>query len=261
MNFDVGQLSLPRWEVDLYGDESDLRHLVKYVNTGERFFYYDGVLSQTLMVLSDFPVDADPETVISAAAVSIKELSGVLLVSRGSRSLLQIGGIMQRQKNGSRHVYATANCTARASTEVFGQVLRFNVNGDFETVPEPKPNSVLLISLTKTDAAFARVMRYAASDDANQWGGLYRTFEAIQNDFHEVGLSAEKLHLASGKEVTRFERTANSSASGDRSRHGHEKFAPPANPMALDEARAFVQSVLHGWTAYRLQRLQDAISI
>ena len=165
---------------------------------------------------------------------------------------------MQRQINGSRHVYSSAHCTARGFAEIFGQVLRPNAIGELELVPEPLPISVSLAELSRSDPAFARVMRYAASDDATQWGGLYRTFEAVQNDLQDGGLSVEKIHLASKREITRFERTANSSASGDGSRHGHEKFAPPVNPMTLDEARTFVSCVLQGWASHRLRHLRDA---
>ncbi|MDP9458250.1 MAG: hypothetical protein M3Q60_21300 [Actinomycetota bacterium] len=47
---------------------------------------------------------------------------------------------------------------------------------------------------------------------------------------------------------SRFTGTAQSREElGDEARHASEKYKPPTNPMSLNEARAFVKSVIRAW--------------
>lgn len=48
---DVAQLPLPRWEVDLHGDDRDLKHLAQYFTGDGLRIYEEGKTGQTLMVV------------------------------------------------------------------------------------------------------------------------------------------------------------------------------------------------------------------
>ena len=259
MTIDIAQLPLPRWEVDLIGDEWDLEHLAKYFNSDPQFVYRDEQLKQTFMLMGAHAPDADVEDVLSDAESVAKELSGVLKATRNSSRQIKIGGAMQRQINGTRHVYSYVSLSAHARVELTGEVLMRNSDGKPMKVAEAPPESVRLARIIKTDGNAAKIVRFSVAMDANQWTGLARTLEAIQHDLHPKGLSVEKLGWSSANEVKRFERTANSSASGDGSRHGYERYAPPSNPMNLDEARNYMQKLLRSWTTYRLSLFDDGV--
>ena len=56
---DVAQLPLPRWEVDLHGDDRDLKHLAQYFTGDGLRIYEEGKTGQTLMVAEGFSIEAD----------------------------------------------------------------------------------------------------------------------------------------------------------------------------------------------------------
>ena len=249
---DVAQLPLPRWEVDLHGDDRDLVHLVQHFNgDGLRIYKEDGT-GQTLMVVEGHSVEANHADVLAAATARVNLLSGVLKVANQAQTPLSVGGTMLRHLNGKRCVYVTIHETLKASVEVRATVLRPDSNGQLMPVPEPPPLTVRLAKLAQTDPVVAKVMRLAVMPDASSWRGLVPLLEVIDHDAMRAGSSVVKKGWASKTQQKRFEHTASSSAAGDASRHGHERFDPPANPMTLDEARAFVQMVMHAWIADRL---------
>lgn len=252
MPVDMTQLPLPRWEVDLHGEDRDLEYLAKHFDVGGVCVYQANTNGQKLMMVEGFPPDASPENVLAAAEAMVKVLSGILKVMYQSRTPIQVGGVMYRRIDGKRHVYASIQATVGAIAEFHAEVLRRDAKGQLVPVPQGPPPAVLLATLAQADAVVAKAMRLAAMPDADTWRGLVPLFEVIEHDVLRQGTSVVKKGWASKSQQKRFEHTASSSAAGDASRHGHERYSPPANPMTLEEARAFVQMVLHAWIADRL---------
>ena len=255
---DVAQLPLPRWEVDLHGDDRDLKHLAQYFTGDGLRIYEEGKTGQTLMVVEGFSIEADHADVLTAATEKVRVLSGVLKVARQAQTSLSVGGVMLRKLDGTRHVYASVLVTLGVRAEIHAEVLRRDSNGQLVPVPEPAPLTVRLGALAQTDPVVAKAMRMAVMPDAGTWRGLVPLFEVIDHDVMRAGSSVVKKGWASKTQQKRFEHTASSSAAGDASRHGHERFDPPANPMTLDEARSFVQMVMHAWVADRLAQTDTA---
>jgi hypothetical protein len=76
------------------------------------------------------------------------------------------------------------------------------------------------------------------ADPARPWPRLYRILEELE--LH-IGKPADKAGLCSANERARFTRTANTAeVSGADSRHALSKYAPPPDPMSLEEATRFV---------------------
>lgn len=72
---------------------------------------------------------------------------------------------------------------------------------------------------------------------------MYHIYELIRDDF-----GGNMNNLASDKDWTRFTRSVNhQEVFGDDSRHIASKEKPPANPMSLDEAQAFISRVADSW--------------
>ncbi len=258
---EMAQLPLPRWEVDLHGDDRDLQHLAQHFIGEEMRIYKDESTDQTLLVIGGFSAEASPNDVLIAATEKVKVLSGVLKVAHQAQTSLSVGGVMLRQLDGTRHVYASMLVTLGVNVEIHAEVLRRDRNGELVPVPQPAPLTVRLATLAQTDPVVATAMRLAVMPDAGTWRGLVPLFEVIEHDVLGAGSSVVKNGWASKTQQKRFEHTANSSAAGDASRHGHQRFAPPANPMTLDEARSFVQMVLHAWIGARLTRKETAVSL
>lgn len=255
---DMAQLPLPRWEVDLHGDDRDLKHLVQHFCGDGLRIYKDESTDQTLLVISGFATEANHDDVLTAANEKVKVLSGVLKVAHQAQKPLSVGGVMLRQKNGTRHVYASMSVTLGVSVDIHAEVLRRDSNGQLVPVPQPAPLTVRLATLAQTDPVVAKAMRLAVMPDAGTWRGMAPIFELIDHDAMGAGASVVKNGWASKTQQRRFEHTSNSNAAGDASRHGHERFDPPANPMSLDEARSFVQMVMHAWIADRLTQSETA---
>lgn len=256
----VAQLPLPRWEADLYGDDRDLKHLTQHFTGDGLRIYEEAVTGQTLMVIEGFPAETNHGEVLAAALEKAKVLSGVLTVARQSQKPLSVGGVMLRQVDGKRYVHTTIHETLRVHAEFHTQVLRRDSNGQWVPVPQPPPLTVTLAALAQTDPVVAKAMRLRVMPDAGTWRGLVPLFELIDHDVMRIGSSVVKKGWASAKQQKRFKHTANSSAAGDASRHGHEDTDPPPNPMTLDEAQSFVQMVMHAWIADRIAQSGTADS-
>ena len=86
-------------------------------------------------------------------------------------------------------------------------------------------------------------------NDAQTWVGMYRIHEVIEHDLGGEH-SMRKRGWGSGTDHKRFKHSANSvSVGGDESRHGEELGASPKNPMAPEEAVAYLNYVVEAWLA------------
>ncbi|MFT4266911.1 MAG: hypothetical protein QM586_06790 [Xenophilus sp.] len=245
-------LPLPRWEADLIGDEQDLSHLVSHFTADDCCIYFDEVATQTLLVIPGFAQDADAEEVHAAAAVTARQLSGVLRIALRSVHPVRIGGVQRRLEGGRRYIYVSIHAEARASAEFHAETLIRGEDGQWIVLPPAPPDTVLFMMLACTDSTVAKAMRFVTEPDADAWTGLFRLFELIAHDLYARKTSIEAKGWASKTMQKRFEHTANSSAAGDASRHGYEDRPPPGNPMSIENARSFVQQILHAWMADKL---------
>lgn len=243
---------LPRWEVDLVGDEYDLNHLVRHFTEGPCRIWRDEKTGQVLMHVDGFAADAVAREVQESARVTVQQLSGVLKALRGSKTPIQVGGVMQRQANGTRNVFVFVESIAMANCFMEAEVFVRDANGNLVERPSPPPRTVVLAKLMLTDAALAKAMRLRDAHDAGTWVGLYRLYEVIK---HDVGSERAMVSRSwtSKAQQDRFRHSSNSpDAAGDDARHGATNDEPPANPMTLEEARTFVECILQAWLDEKL---------
>ncbi len=237
---------LPRWEVVLIGDTTDLDHLVRYFNTEAVKFYKDETTSETRMWLNSFETDTDVQRVKELARAKLKALSGALRVALDARRPLQLGTVSYKRIDGTRHIYSEFEARVCFTSSFEAEVLKRDANGILTLVPSPPPRSVYIARLADSDALAAKLLRYSLMHDAETWTGLYRTVDALTSQL------AGKNWVSQAR-LERFKRTANSSAAGDASRHGHERHPPPPDPMTLHEGRQFVQELRDKWLDWMIE--------
>lgn len=186
--------------------------------------------------------------VLEVAREELRILSGVLRIARDSPEALSTGAVFKENGADGRDIFLFLSDGVRARCEL-GEFNVADGNGNVVATP-PKPSKVTSISqLASASPAVAKAMRLLAASDYNTWSGLYRLYEVIEAD---VGgkRQLKETGWGSAKDVERFKRSANSVAvAGDSARHGEETELPPPHPMSLDEANAYLWSLVNSWLA------------
>lgn len=78
------------------------------------------------------------------------------------------------------------------------------------------------------------------------WENMPQVKEIVEKDLREDGKKLSYYKL--GKTATLFDRAVNSPTSlGESSRHGTETWRPPASPMDLATAQAFIRELVRKW--------------
>lgn len=234
------------WEVRIQGRASDLAHLARYFTGPEITVRKDERDNCYLLQLASFSALLDSNAVLNAAQESLPVLSGVLKLVRNSDEPLRAdGAVYRRAPDGRRDVFMHIQETLKIKVEMGDVELRVTDAQGVVREVAPPPRSVAAARLAFADAAVARVLRLLATD-AEDWVGLYRLHEVIEAD---VGGEHEmvKHGWGSARQLKRFKHSANSvTVAGDGARHGKEAH-PPTDPMALDEAKAYVAYVVQAW--------------
>ena len=247
---DMALLPLPRWEAELRGDDRDLSHLALHFFCEDWRIYKDAETAQTLMVLDEFPANADESDVFSSASAKARVLAGVLRVARQSRRSLSVGSVMLRQFSGTTRKHATMHVKVGMAVEFHADILRRDERGQLVLVPPTPPISVKLAALAKVDPVVAKLMRLSVAPDAESWTGLYRIAEVIEGDNWRTMVEKGWIRR---EQRERFRRTANSPQVGDASRHGYDgKSEPPPEPMTLEEACEYVEALIRAWLAEKI---------
>jgi len=113
------------------------------------------------------------------------------------------------------------------------------------------------VDLAAHDDRVDKALRLLIEPQFSYWVILYNIWGVIQSD---VGGRITKDDWASGKQIDRFTRTANSVAVlGDAARKGFERDEPPPDPMSLEEAQALIHRVLRHWLNSKID-WEDVVS-
>lgn len=230
-----------KWEVQIAGNESDLRELSKSLN-GDNLSIEekDG---QYFLLSSQFDGSTNAQEVNSVASDILSILTGATKLSLGGRTPLQIANIARVGKDGGRDVFVSVSETIHLRSSLGLKIERSD--GTIEVV-NPADNVSGWMQLGLANSTVAKALRLFGTKEHN-WVSLYRLYEVIEEDFGGIDKIADE-GWATKKSIRRFKHTANSpSAIGDAARHGTESTDPPARPMELGEARALVKFILRNW--------------
>jgi hypothetical protein len=238
---------MPTWEIQLQGNANDLAYLAEHLTSSptvvRRAAEGDGFLLQ-----SERFDECGTAAEVAAVAVQVAAaLWGILKWDRNSGEPLRVGAAIETRPDGGK------NITSRPGTGEYNSMGYpaglIHRDADGKVIPAPPPRLVAIIKLVNSDAGVERAMRLFAADSAS-WVGLYRILEVVEDD-----VGGEKrltgLEWASKLRVKDFKHSANSvQAAGGEARHGVEPGAPPARPMAIEEAQTLVRDLLDNWCKY-----------
>lgn len=175
----------------------------------------------------------------------IEVLSGFSRVMLQADTSLGLGSVAEVTPSGSRSVFAQPKPAVLTITGGLASVVVTHADGKVEEHrPADSAPSWLARALGNPEAARALRLRDVGS---LSWTDLYRLFEVIVAGAGGKDQVVSK-RWATLDEMQRFKHSANSlTVAGDQARHGIESTMPPANPMSLFEARAFVEGLLRSW--------------
>jgi hypothetical protein len=241
------------WYVSLVGDQPLVHRLLTYPCAATLGMFLDvRTNSVVLRIGTEFVKCTDAQ---DAAEARIKTLHGLLKVAGCWCPRLSADDPFQVLENGKRISRATLSSIAYLAVDVSSEAIRY---GLFHSEVPAKPYLARLNELSAYDGIASKILRFMATPDANQWTGLYRVLEVIEEE--EGGESALIAKgWTSAKQAKRFDRSANSpSASGDAARHGRDRYDPPKNPMTLEEGQAYVLMLVQSWFAERLTEFEQS---
>lgn len=238
-----------KWEVQISGDAQDLKELSNSLRDSDlRILERNG---QHFFESSRFDNLAKSEEVSSLASDVLSVLTGAVHLSLGGRTPLLVANVATVGPDGQRNVFITASDTAYARDTAHVEIT--GSNGTVEVI-NPADEVPSWVRLGLADPKVAKALRLLGTQEHN-WGNLYRIYEVIEEDVGKID-NITQYGWATKTSIKRFKHTANSpGAIGDASRHGKEPTSPPSDPMALSEARALVQVLLHNWLRWKTQRM------
>ena len=249
--------------IDIVGDERFLADLLTGLNIA-----LDLQENRTYLTSDQFEL-LSTNTEVWEVAKRIRDI--VFEVSNGfpdARMSFQLGDYYEQREDGSRCTYEVVysgsvspgrGCVDGATTtdtSIHEITEEERARLEAERLEREHQEKLALV-LPRLVSAFLderarKVQRFLQQDLTPK--RMYDIYELIRDDF-----GGNMNNLASDKDWTRFTRSVNhQEVFGDDSRHIASKEKPPANPMYLSEAQAFISKVADSW--FRRKCVDDSIA-
>lgn len=247
--------SLSRWKVRLEGHTFDLNHLAQLDKSD--FWsvakFEDGYFLESPV----FEHYYDHHDVYGAATELLEKINGLVRLASSSYEPVKLGNALRRfDDDANKHdqyiILETIETKIRAGS--LSKLTVSNPNGTVKEAPRAPTLAEKGFPTALNDENMVDALHYWSTFE-NSWYNLYKILEIIEAD---VGGQRELESVDWGgprvsSEIVRFKRTANNNkVLGYDARHERSPYAPPANPMNLDNAVAFVRKLLHSWIEYKI---------
>jgi hypothetical protein len=229
---------MPKWRVTLIGDSWDLGSLaelgVGVTGDGNTFVLYS----------AEFERFTDASEVRQHAIKLVEMLNGIARIAVGDFDPVEVGAVHGDDGDGTHSVLVVDKVRVRARAKV--RIVDATTGSPVvTTTPSGVPASWVSIAARDQNVRQALRLIAGAVDPVN----LYRVFEVIRADVGGEDQVVTK-GWATRSGIRRFRHTVNSvNALGDAARHGAEPGQPPADPISVPEAAAFVWGLLAKWLA------------
>jgi hypothetical protein len=236
------------WQIELEGDIALLRELsltiaspqLQIVQEGERFYLESNQL-ETQMSYNE--IGALSEVILGA-------LNGVIRLTTQKMNPVISRGFHKVRDDGKKEVTAwVMGDGIFGSASIVVQV--YDADGKLVQAQPPADPKPIWMTLALSDTTVSKALRlFGKTRNDHDWVSLYRIYEVVKKDvgtqlMYDKGWATEAA-------ITNFTRTANHpDAAGDDARHGATNDQPPPNPMALSEARALIELLLHRWLDHK----------
>ena len=232
---------MARWLVRLDGERPDLEEFRLRFPDGDLYAVEkDGGVYLTGSELERL---ASAEEVREHARGAVEEMSAIISLLWSAFRRPSVGNVQREDDQGGVSNWVFPEIAVMRSKAGLTKVV-IRADGAREDVPvedqRPTDAQRLLGASRATSHLRTAVLLWAFPDRG--WWLLYRVVEDIEM---HLGKSVAKAGYCSPTERKRFGRSAISAeVSGLGARHAAGKFAPPKNPMDIQEATTFVRALL-----------------
>jgi hypothetical protein len=195
---------------------------------------------------SDFGQMSDSSAVEERGRELVEYINGAakLLIGSGYRSV-EFDTAARIEDDGKRYHTVGMSLTISGRSRVTAKPTVIRADGTVDAAPHPPDNAEALVNLARRDKRVADALRFYEGGD---WINLYKAWEVVCDAVGNEHTLLKKGWVAK-KTKDRFTHTAQSRVVlGDEARHAStKKYPAPKNPMTLEEARAFMKSVIQAW--------------
>jgi hypothetical protein len=225
---------MAEWRIQLDGETIDLQlHQQAFGDSDPRLTLEDG----KYFVRSDeFDALDEAEAVRNQAKQIVRTMNKALHLHNRDTRPVAIGHVFRRESDGrwKGDVFAEANLHLRGVFSVTG-------SDNTSSSPPEEHRAIRFYRAAQGDQSIADALDFFARGD---WVNLYKAFEIVR-DSQGGGDNLVAAGWTTKGALSLFTQTAQSRAAlGDEARHASAKYIPPANPMSIHEAKAFVGNLL-----------------
>ncbi|SNQ59111.1 hypothetical protein [Candidatus Methanoperedens nitratireducens] len=229
------------WLAVITGEIFNLEELSKSLNTPGLCVTREG--EEFILKSTDFNLLIDSDDVRNRASEILSLINGAARLALGMRKPIVVAHIVKINDDGTRHMFVSLSETINLRDSVSVSVIE--PDGTIQEIHQTDPIPSW-VTAAKHNTNVAKALRLFGAG-THDWVSLYRIYEVIEGD---VGGKSNIINKgwATDKGIKHFKYTANSpGAIGDEARHGNQTIPPPRDPMALSEAKSFVETILHSW--------------
>jgi hypothetical protein len=234
---------MPEWLVRLKGHEFDLEELSDHFTSTDRNvkkdedgYYY--------VTSEDFNRITDSDAVHKRALELIEHMNGAATYHAGGNYRpVEFDGLAQIDESGQPRNFVFLSGVIEGRSRITAK-LTVGDQDSTDDAPQPPGEVAVLVNLADQNEKVADALRFYQRGD---WINLFKAWEIVCDDARGSHIVV-KNGWAVERDRNRFTGTAQSRGElGDEARHASERYKAPKDPMTLNEARAFVRSVIRAW--------------
>jgi hypothetical protein len=225
---------MSNWQVTIEGNDEDIKQLERMLSDSP--FNISSFEGEKVLEVPGVTPETDIDVAHMAASEFIETLNGVAKLYFPNFSAISYSKLLRLTDDGRRigHYIIHANVGLYTAS--------VNIPGD-KTVSK-------WIQIARDNPEVARALHLYGLLESN-WKNLYMILEVVEDDIGgETALI--QTNLVEEKEIKLFKQTANSfGAVGHEARHSTLRFAPPAVPMKLQQAKTLISNLLKSWIEHK----------
>jgi hypothetical protein len=241
------------WRVTLDGDAAELTILAdSFKGPGLAINKEDSAFT---LSCPEFEALNDAMRIRERAMAIVKLLNGATRLGFDSLQAIACGSVQETTAEGNRKIYGFPEPVV-VHARVFVGAVVMEQDGKVVSRSHPGDSICSWMQLASQDIDVGKVLTLL-STGIFDWSNLYRIFEIIRSDAGGED-EIQKRGWATGAALTLFRRTSNHpEAAGLGARHGVMDAVPPVAPMDLEEAKALIVGLVHGWLRWKSGRREE----
>jgi hypothetical protein len=196
----------------------------------------------------EFDALTDAGAVRQRTAEIVESLNGLARIEAGEYDAVHVGAVAGEDGSKTRQLFVgeAISLCAREEAEIVDTATGQPV------APPPRADYKGWMTVAGRDPSVRKALRLYGGSPTPSPAALYNIFEIIEQD-----VGGRLTAWVSGNQISRFTHSVNSAdALGDAARHGGQRSQPPPDPMGVEEADAFIRSLLKKWLEEKWAQLR-----